>query len=238
MNVISQLFDPVLLILAAGLPFGVGAILFVLYHRGPATSIVPGMPLSWAEPVEIRLVLYLLFAAVWGVVALVPRVVYLAAPEGSAIAVVLLLLTAVAFLFDVAFVYAAVGTLLHAAFGTRGRPPFWFSRVLAPLDSTIMTFGDLFARVMLPQGGGATARRAPEVEIEFESESLAPEEAPQPGRPRSTRANRRDPYAAARERIDTTLAEYESRLSPAQLEKYLLMKEIVAYLRGRDGALV
>jgi hypothetical protein len=240
MNTIAQLLDPALLILAAGLPFGVGAIIFALYRRGPGVSIFPGAPLSWAEPVEIRLVLYLLFAAIFGVVAFVPRILYLAAPDDSAAAGILLTLAVLAFVLDLAFVYASAGTLLHAALGTRGRPTFWFSRVLAPLDSAVMGIGDGMARLLLRTGTTAS-RPAPARALDFESERLdlePDEESPVAAPPRQQRANRRDPYAVARERLNLILSDYESRLTPAQQERYLLMKEIVSYLMEHEGALV
>ncbi|MFW6103402.1 MAG: hypothetical protein ACOC7M_03770 [Chloroflexota bacterium] len=236
MNELAQLLSPTFLIVAAGLPFGIGAIIFVLYRRGPSGTLVFGMPLSWAEPIEIRLVLYLIFAAVLGVVALIPRILYPVVPEGSAIAGLLLAFIVIAVLLDFALVYAAAGTLLQAAMGTRGRPPFWFSRYLGPLDSAIMTLGDVVARMLLHQGPTPVRRPPREAEISFENDALEPEaEVVEPvPQPRAPRVNRRDPYAVARERIDRVIAEYESQLTPSQLEKYLLMKEIVEYLKGRD----
>lgn len=236
MNELAQLLSPTFLIVAAGLPFGIGAIIFVLYRRGPSGTLVFGMPLSWAEPIEIRLVLYLVFAAVLGIVGLVPRLLYPVASDVPTFAALLLALTVLAAVLDFAFVYAAAGTLLQAAMGTRGRPPFWFSRYLGPLDSAIMTLGDVVARMLLHQGPTPVRRPSREAEISFENDALEPEvEVVEPvPQSRAPRVNRRDQYAVAREHIDRVIAEYESQLTPSQLEKYLLMKEIVEYLKGRD----
>ena len=235
MNELAQLLSPTFLIVAAGVPFGIAAIVFVLYRRGPSGTLVFGMPLSWAEPIEIRLVLYLMFAAVLGVAGLIPRILYPVAPDGSAFAALLLALTVLTVLLDFAFGYAAAGTLLQAAMGTRGRPPFWFSRYLGPVDSAIMTLGDFVARLLLHHGPTPARRPSKEAEIDFENDALELEaESVEPTpQSRAPRVNRRDPHAVARERIDRAIAEYESQLTPAQLERYLLMKEIVEYLKGR-----
>lgn len=256
MNTIAQLFDPVLLVVAAALPFAIGAILFLLYRRGSdSTGMRPGLPLSWAEPMEIRLVLYFLFAAIWGVLAFVFRVLFAVVPDGSFIAVLPLLLVVAAFLLDAAFAYAGAGTLLQAALGTRGRPPFWFSRLLAPVDSAIMTLGDVLGGLLLNVGVPVQRHFAEPAEIAFETDEIdfdipprdrrtvsstdkattaATAEAPAPPVPPvQARVNRKDPYAVALDRLDTIIADYENSLTPADREKYLLMKEMVEYLKGR-----
>ena len=253
MNTIAQLLDPVLLVVAAAVPFAIGAILFLLYRRGPdSMDMRPGLPLSWAEPMEIRLVLYFLFAAIWGVIAFVFRVLYEVSPEESIIALVPLLLLVAAFLLDAAFAYAAAGTLLQAALGTRGRPPFWFSRLLGPMDSAIMTFGDMIGGLLLNTGAPAQRPVAEPAELAFETDELDLDIPPRgrrrassagPGTAAATaeasapplraRVNRKDPYAVARDRLDTRITEYENRLTQADREKYLLMKELVEYLKGR-----
>ncbi len=238
MNAIAQLFDPILLMLAAASPFGIGSILFVLYRRGPSSvGMRPGLPLSWAEPIEIRIVIYLLFAAIWGVIAFALRILHVAVPEGGVAAGLLLVLTMAAFFFDMAFVYAAAGTLLQAALGSRGRPPFWFSKALSPLDTLLMTIGDVLASVLLRQRPALRHAPAETTELDFETETLGvgqPGTKPAMSPLHTPRVKREDPYAVAKERLDSIVADYQRRLTPAQREKYLLMREIVEYLRGRD----
>ena len=98
-----------------------------------------------------------------------------------------------------------------------------------------MTLGDFVARLLLHQGPTPARRPPKEAEIDFENDALELEaESVEPTpQSRAPRVNRRDPHAVARERIDRAIAEYESQLTPAQLERYLLMKEIVEYLKGR-----
>ncbi|NLE95171.1 MAG: hypothetical protein GX600_05750 [Dehalococcoidia bacterium] len=148
MNTVAGLLSPALLAALACATLGVGAVMFVLSRRGNEGAIDLTMPLSWAEPAELRLVLYFLLGAMFGVAALVLRIVLgLLTPTGLG-AWALLFLVAAGFVMNLAFIYAAAGCLLQAALGTRGRPPFWFSRLLSPLDGVIMDIGDIVAGVL------------------------------------------------------------------------------------------
>ena len=148
MNTLSGLLSPPLLAALSGVTLGIGAILFLLARRSAELSLDLGVPLSWAEPPELRLVLYFLIGAIWGTLALVLRLAFAFLSTPSFWAWVLLLAVAIATLGNLAFLYAAAGSLLQAALGSRGRPPFWFFSILSALDGTIMDIGDLVSGVL------------------------------------------------------------------------------------------
>jgi len=208
----------------AGLALGLGAVLFFVQKRGIQTAIGLRVPLSWAEPVEVRMVLYLVIAALWGTVALVSRLLYAVPSPGSALAGVFLIGAVVASLCTVCFYYAAAGTLLQAALGSRGRPPFWFSRYLSRLDSAIMSLGDVLAGWLLhpaPRG-----RAAPDEEIELpEEDETVPQRRPRVARIQGESRN------LTRERLDLALTDYEASLTPAQLEKLRFMRKTMESLK-------
>jgi len=171
MNTIAGLLSPSLLAALACATLGVGAVLFFLSRRGNEGAIDLTMPLSWAEPAELRLVLYFLLGAMFGVGALVLRIVLGSFTATGFAAWALLVLIAVAFLMNLAFIYAAGGCLLQAALGTRGRPPFWFSRLLSPLDGVIMDLGDIVAGVLFrpaPVREQRRSRRSRRYEDDFD----------------------------------------------------------------------
>ena len=145
MNAIASVVSPTLLAVFAILSFAIGAILFLLSRRG-GTSIDLRVPLSWAEPAELRVVLYLVLAACSSACALVLRLLFPLATE--VLAWLLLVLAVAGLLGTLTLFYAAMGSLLQAAFGTRGRPPFWFSRFLSPIDGTIMNVGDFLSGLL------------------------------------------------------------------------------------------
>lgn len=221
METIAGLLTAPLLAVGAGLALGLGAVLFVVQKRGMEAAISLRVPLSWAEPVEVRMVLYLLLAALWGTVALVLRLLYAVPSPGSALAGIFLVLAVLASLCMVCFYYAGGGTLLQAALGSRGRPPFWFSRYLSRLDGAIMSFGDVLAGWLLHP---APARQAEEIELPEENEPI-PQRRPRVVRPRG--ANR----DFTRERLDVALTEYEESLTSAQLEKLRFMRETMESLK-------
>lgn len=147
MNVIAAVVSPTLLAVFASLSLGIGALLFVVSRRG-GTGIDLRVPLSWSEPAELRVILYLILGAVSSALALVLRLVLVLPAEGSFLAWLLLALTILGLLLTLAFFYAAMGSLLQAAFGTRGRPPFWFWRFLSPIDGAIMNLGDVLSAAL------------------------------------------------------------------------------------------
>jgi len=221
METIAGLLTPSLLAVGAGLALGLGAVLFIVHRRGMEATIGLQVPLSWAEPAEVRMVLYLLFAAFWGTVALASRLLYGAPSPGSALAVVFFVVAALALLCAVCFYYAAAGTLLQAALGSRGRPAFWFSRHLSRMDGAVMSFGDLLSGWLLHP---ASATQAEDIELETADEAI-PQRRPPVVVPRQ---EKRD---LTREKLDLALREYESFLTPAQLKKLLLMREITESLK-------
>lgn len=187
MNAIASVVSPTLLAVFAILSFAIGAILFLISRRG-GTSIDLRVPLSWAEPAELRVVLYLILGACSSVLALVLRLLLPFATEGLFLAWLLLVLAVVGLLGTLTFFYAAMGSLLQAAFGTRGRPPFWFSRFLSPIDGAIMNVGDFVSGLLFH---AAPSRKRPMRRrrvFEDEFEELVFDDAPprRPGaRPRS-----------------------------------------------------
>ncbi len=223
METIAGLLTTPLLAVGAGLALGLAAVLFVMYRRGVDVAIGLRVPLSWAEPVEVRMVLYLVLAALWGTVALVSRLLYAVPSPGSALAGVFLVGAALASLCTVCFYYAAAGTLLQAALGSRGRPPFWFSRYLSRLDGGIMSFGDLLAGWLLHPAPG---RQAEDLELpEPEDDEPVAERRPRVTRPRG---EHRD---LTRDRLDQALTDYEASLTPAQLEKLRFMRRTMESLK-------
>jgi len=180
--------------------------------------------LSWAEPVEIRMVFYLLIAALWGAFSLVFRAFYEVPSEGSGAAWLFLVLVILTSLGTVCFYYAAAGSLLQAAMGTRGRPAFWFSRYLFWLDGAIMNLGDFLAGWLVRPSGSET--------IEDTVLPLDDEEAPVPTRePRQSAGPPRRRGNPVRERLDMAIKEYEESLSLVQLEKLRLMRELIESLK-------
>ena len=221
METIAGLLTPPLLAVGAGLALGLGAVLFVVSRRGMAAAISLRVPLSWTEPVEVRMVLYLLFAALWGMAALVSRLLYGLPSPGSAVASIFVLVTMLASLCMVCFYYAAAGTLLQGALGSRGRPPFWFSRYLTRVDGAVMSFGDLLSDWLLHP---ATATRVEDIQVPGAEE-------PDPRQSRSSAAPRVQKRDMTRERLDLVLTEYESFLTPDQLQKLRFIRETTEALK-------
>jgi hypothetical protein len=196
MNTIASLFSPTLLGVFSCLTLGVAAVLFMLARRGENGVIELRAPLSWSDPVEVRLVLYLLLGAMSGVTALVLRLLFVLPSPGSFGSWLLLVLVLLCFLFNLAFFYAAMGSLLQGAVGTRGRPPFWFTPLLGFLDGAIMDAGDLLAGIVFTPAPSTSRRRRRryEYEDEYEDDYDAPPRrrpqtrvrtaAPRPARPR------------------------------------------------------
>jgi hypothetical protein len=221
METIAGLLTPSLLAVGAGLALGLGAVLFIVHRRGMEATISLRVPLSWAEPAEVRMVLYLLFAAFWGTAALASRLLYGAPSPGSALALVFLVVAVLASLCALCFYYAAAGTLLQAALGSRGRPAFWFSHHLSPMDRVVMSFGDLLSGWLLHP---ASAVQAEDIELQTADEAIVQRRPPVV----VPHEEKRD---LTREKLDLALREYEASLTPAQLKKLLLMREITESLK-------
>jgi len=226
----AAIIAPPVLALLAGLALGVGAVLFVVYRRGANAVISLRVPLSWSEPIEVRLILYLIFAAVWAAVALFFRLLYMLPVEGSFAAGSLLLISGFFTLGNLLFFYAALGSLLQAALGTDGRPPFWFSRLLSWFDNLVMDFGDMVAGVLVRPAGPPTRRERPRsAEIPFEADDVTPVAAElQPESPQARTKQARD---LARERLDLALEQYEQFLTPGQKEKLRVMRDMVESIK-------
>lgn len=148
LNSVSGLLTPSLLAATGCGTLGVGAVLFILSRRGNEMTIDFSVPLSWAEPVELRLVAYFLLGSVAGIAGLLLRLAFGTLTSTEFAAWALLVLVAIGFLMNLFFIYAAAGCLLQAAMGTRGRPAFWFTRLLSPLDGLIMDIGDVLAMLL------------------------------------------------------------------------------------------
>jgi len=228
---VAAIFAPPVLALCAGLALGVGAVLFVVYRRGADAVISLRVPLSYSEPIEVRLILYLVFGAVWGTGALFFRLLYMVPPEDSTGAGLLLVVAVLMFLINLTFFYAALGSLLQAALGTDGRPPFLFARYLSWFDDLVMDAGDMMAQVLVRPAGTPTraAGRARNAEVPFEAESMTPESddsgaVPAETIPRSSRD-------FARERLELALEQYDASLTPGQKEKLQLMRDIVEWIK-------
>ena len=143
--------------------------LFAMGRRDGNGAIELGTPLSWSEPPELRLVLYLLLGAVCGSGAFIGRIIFgLVLPSGVA-GWLLVVLIALGFLANIAFFYAAAGSLLQAALGTRGRPPYWFSRLLSPVDGLVMDAGDFISGLLFRPAPVQQVRR-PRRRIRYEDE--------------------------------------------------------------------
>ena len=182
MITIATVFSPTLLGVFSCLTLGVAGVLFILARRGENGSIELNAPLSWADPVELRLVLYLILGAMLGVGALVVRLLLALVAVGSFAGGLLLAIVILCFLGNLAFFYAAMGSLLQGALGVRGRPPFWFSRFLGPVDGLIMDAGDILAGFLF-RPAPPRARRARRPRREYyeeydESERYDDEPAP------------------------------------------------------------
>jgi hypothetical protein len=177
MNTIAGVLSPALLAAFAGVTLGVGAILFVMNRRSEGAAIDFGVPLSWAEPIEVRLVLYLILGATCGTCALMLRLLLGFLSVTSLVLGWLLIAgIVVGFLLNLAFFYAAAGTLLQAALGTMGRPPYWFSGLLSFLDGRIMDVGDAMGGVLFrppPVRERRVKRRKPAYD-DYEYETDAP----------------------------------------------------------------
>jgi len=149
MDMIAGVFSPPLLAVLCCIAVATAAVLFVLARRGGGGILDLRTPLSWADPVEIRLVLYLILGAACGAGALVIRLLFEMATAGSILGWLLLVLVLLGFVGNLAFFYAAAGSLLQAALGSRGRPPFWFSPLLSAVDGLIMDAGDYLTRILI-----------------------------------------------------------------------------------------
>ncbi len=172
MDTIAGIFSPPLFASLCGVAVGAAAILFVLSRRGEGAILDLRVPLSWAEPAEVRLVIYLLLAAACGAGALILRLFVSLTTSGSFIGWLLLVVVFFEFLGTLAFFYAAAGCLLQAALGSRGRVPFFFSPILAILDGAVMDVGDAVARVLFTPAPVRSRRRDRERErydLDFDS---------------------------------------------------------------------
>jgi len=233
METIADIVSPPLLAACAALALGIGAALFFIYRRGAHATLMLGAPLSWTEPIEIRLVLYMLFASAFATVALLFRFLFMLPGQGSAIAGLLLLVTVLWALLMVAFFYATAGTLLQAALGVRGRPEYWFGRWLSPLDRGIMSLGDMAGRLILrPAPSKRRAERVHDEPVAAPAEHT--EEDEWEGEPRKRRPagrTRRTPQEIARERLDAALLSYEASLNSEQLEKLHYIRSVTEWLK-------
>ena len=230
METISEIVSPPLLAACAALSLGIGAALFFIYRRGAQGSLMLRAPLSWTEPIEIRLVLYMLFASACATVALLFRFLYLLPHEGSAIAGLIIVITVLWALLMVAFLYATAGTLLQAALGARGRPEYWFMTWLSPLDRAIMFVGDMAGRLVLRP---APSKRRQETTDDRPVDAPAEEyeEERQSARRRPSARSRRTPQEIARERLEAALAAYEASLTSEQLEKLHYIRSVTEWLK-------
>ncbi len=230
MATVAAIFAPPVLALCAGLALGVGAVLFVVYRRGADAVISLRVPLSYSEPIEVRLILYLVFGAVWGTGALFFRLLYMLPAEGSNGAGLLLVVALLMFLANLTFFYAALGSLLQAALGTDGRPPFWFARYLSWFDDFVMDAGDMMAQVLVRPAGAPTrtAGRARNAEVPFEAEAITPE--PDETQPVAAQARRKNAQDLARERLELALEQYDASLTPGQKQKLQMMRDIVEWI--------
>jgi hypothetical protein len=235
---VASIFAPPVLALLAGLALGVGAVLFVVYRRGANAVISLRVPLSWSEPIEVRLILYLIFAAVWGTVALFFRLLYMVPVEGSFAGGLLLLIAVLFTIASLLFYYAALGSLLQAALGTDGRPPFWFSHILSWFDNLVMDLGDMVAGVLVRPAGPPTRKARPRNhEMPFEADTVP--SGPGEAQPESAQARTKQARDLARERLDLALEQYEQFLSPPQKEKLRAMRAIVeSILHSFDDGMV
>ena len=229
METLASIFSPPLLAVCAGLGLVLGALLFFVYRRGASGSLMLQAPLSWTEPIEVRLVLYSLFASASATVALLFRLIYMVPSPGSRMAGFLLFLTAVASLLMVGFFYATAGTLLQAALGARGRPQYWFTKYLGTLDQSIMTAGDWIGRLILRPApvqrqwyGASAVDEHPDDRAEVVDE---------PRKPRPVARSRRTAQDIARERLDAALAAYEASLTADQLDKLRYMRMVTEQLK-------
>jgi len=237
METIADIVSPPLLAACAALGLGIGAALFFMYRRGAHTTLVLGAPLSWTEPIEVRLVLYMLFAAACATAALLSRFLFMLPGDGTALAGLLLLVTVLWAVLMVGFFYATAGTLLQAALGVRGRPEYWFVRWLSPLDRAIMSVGDTAGRFILRPA--PSQRRSVPVHDEparaeeraFEADDDAELEQKETGRRRPEGRKRRTPEEIARERLDAALISYEASLRPDQLEKLHYIRAVTEWLK-------
>ncbi len=187
MSIIANVFTPALLAVFAGLSLGFGVVLFAMSRRDGAGTIDIGSPLSWAEPVEVRLVLYLVLGAVCGTGALVARLLFGFLSVGVVPSWLLLVLVGLGFIGNLLFFYAAAGSLLQAALGTRGRPPFWFTRLLSPVDGVVMDIGDVLAGLLFRPAPPGRRRRRRRETYEYEDDLESELEAPPRPRPRRRR---------------------------------------------------
>jgi len=187
MNTVAAVLSPALLAVFAVLSLGFGGLLFFMARRGDAGVIENDAPLSWAEPVEVRLVLYLMLAAVCGTAALIIRLILGFAGVTGFAGWSLLVLVAIGLLSCLAFLYAAGGSLLQGALGTRGRPPFWLWRFMSPLDGLIMDAGDVLARILFHPAPPRERRRR---QRSYDYEDDYDYEYDRPPRTRSARSRR------------------------------------------------
>lgn len=231
MATVAAIFAPPVLALCAGLALGVGAVLFVVYRRGADAVINLRVPLSYSEPIEVRLILYLVFGAVWGTGALLFRLLHMLPPEGSNAAGLLLVVAVLMCLGNLTFLYAALGSLLQAALGTDGRPPFWFARYLSWFDDLVMDAGDMMAQVLVRPAGRPTrtAGRAHDAEVPFEADSVVAES--DETQPVAAQARPRNAADLARERLELALEQYDASLTPMQKQKLQLMRDIVEWIK-------
>ena len=189
MSTIANLFSPPLLAAFCGVTLGAGAVLFVLVRRDAGGPIELRAPLSWSEPVEVRMVLYLILGATCGTLALIARLLFASLPVGSVSAWLVLALVVIGFLCNLAFFYAAGGSMLQAAMGTPGRPSFWFSGLLSPLDAAIMDVGDVLARFIFHPSPSRPRRRS---RARYAADDNFDDEYERPSRRRAPRADKFD----------------------------------------------
>jgi len=209
-----------------------GALLFFVYRRGASGSLILQAPLSWTEPVEVRLVLYSLFASASATLALLFRLFYMVPSPGSRMAGFLLFIIVVASLLMVGFFYATAGTLLQAALGARGRPQYWFTKYLGTLDQAIMTAGDWIGRLILrPAPVQRQWHGAPAASEDLDDTLGVVDVVDEPKKSRPVGRTRRTAQDIARERLDAALAAYEAGLSADQLDKLRYMRMVTEQLK-------
>jgi hypothetical protein len=230
MNTIAGVLSPALLAAFAGVTLGVGAIMFVMSRRGEGTAIDFGVPLSWAEPIEVRLVLYFILGATCGTCALMLRLL-LGFLSITSLVLGWLLIAGIVlgFLLNLAFFYAAAGTLLQAALGTMGRPPYWFSGLLSFLDGRIMDVGDAMGSVLFrppPVQERRVKRRKPAYD-DYEYVTDAPARERRARRVVYVDDDERDPEYAAPARREPVVERVERRRATRP--------SVVDYGFGMDG---
>jgi len=208
---LGRLLSPSFFAILAGFSLVAAVALLFAGKRDAAASQVKSNKLSQVEPPEYRSSGYLVLAFGWSILGLVLGFIFAAINPGFSGSLLFVILSLLCLLFTLCFLYAGGDTMLSAVTGQRVRY----------INTLIMRFGDLLTAGLIRRS------RYPGIVTEIAVPAKAVEKVATPAMSNAERK-----AAEEMKKLQHKLAEYETRLTPEQREKFTEARRIVEELRS------